>query len=215
MITATRNGKERVKWNCLATTRATLVPTHAITAIHSHGLVITVVDNSSLLSFQTFLLEPKVFLKDRGKAVPLEQGSLLDHLLPVVWNLLQVKHNRHVVACTQSDIHRHPVRNSPTPSQTFTDAQLDISWQTDTHWLPVRYLLTPSQIFTNTQSTSQSDIHWHPVRYSLTPGQSLTPSQIFTDTQSDTHTVTDTQSDIHEHPFRLIELWLQLISGHE
>ena len=122
----TQNGKERVKWNCLATTRTALVPTYAITSIHSHGLVITVVDNSSLLSFHTFLLEPKVFLKDRGKAVPLEQGSLLDHLLPVVWDLLQVKHNRHVVACTQSDIHRHPVRNSPTPSQTFTDTQSDI-----------------------------------------------------------------------------------------
>ena len=63
------------------------------TATHSHGLVITVVDDSSLLSFNALLLEAKVFLKYGGKAVPLEQGSLLDHLLPVVWDLLQVKHH--------------------------------------------------------------------------------------------------------------------------
>lgn len=60
-------------------------------------------DDGSLVALATFLLELKVFFKDRRKAVSLEHACLVDHLLLIGWQRIQVKEQRHVVACKEGN----------------------------------------------------------------------------------------------------------------
>lgn len=74
------------------------------TSGHLHGLVVSVMDDGSLLALATFLLELKVFLKDGCKAVSLQHARLVDHLLLIGWKSIQVKEQRHVVACGKRNV---------------------------------------------------------------------------------------------------------------
>ena len=82
--------------------------------LYSHGFIITVVNHGPLLALNSLLLEGKVLLKHRREAVPLQQGCLLHHRLPVVRHLLQVEHHRHVVACSTQCTMRSIVSSSLT-----------------------------------------------------------------------------------------------------
>lgn len=55
-------------------------------------------NHGPLLSLVAALLEVKVFLKDRRKAVPLEQADALDQLGPVVRHALEVDQQADIVA---------------------------------------------------------------------------------------------------------------------
>jgi hypothetical protein len=66
--------------------------------LHIQSLLITIIDDSSLLAFQTLLLERKVLLEQARKAVTLEHANLASNLLIVVGNVLEIDEHRHVEA---------------------------------------------------------------------------------------------------------------------
>ena len=64
---------------------------------YSHGFIITVVNESPRIALLTLFLKLEVFLKDRGKAVPLQQAYLLNQVWPITGNIFQVYDHRHIV----------------------------------------------------------------------------------------------------------------------
>ena len=47
--------------------------------------------------YKWFYLEIKIFLKDRSKAMPLQQSNTLSNLLPIIWDFFQINKNGHIV----------------------------------------------------------------------------------------------------------------------
>lgn len=63
----------------------------------SHCLIVPVMDDCSLLPILSFLLELEVFLKDRGKTVPLQHARLMHNGVFGGGKMLQVIQQRNIV----------------------------------------------------------------------------------------------------------------------
>lgn len=77
---------------------------HAIwLRLHVQSLLVTIIDNSSLLALQSLFLEVEVLLKYTGKAVTLQQADLLSNLLVVVWDFVEVDEDWNIEAVFRID----------------------------------------------------------------------------------------------------------------